>query len=84
MEEQGGGDFPLTPLEGTYVIGVSNAFFACIALFIITYFGRRPIFVIGQISMAVSLIFCGVAIQQGWNLTSFIMLCVFIACYQMS
>ena len=32
MEEQGGGSFPLTPLEGTYVIGACNAIPAILAI----------------------------------------------------
>ena len=45
--EEDGGEFPLTPLQGTYVVGFVNAISATLAVFIISLAGRRPILIIG-------------------------------------
>ena len=45
--EEEGGEFPLTPVQGTLVIGLSNATFSLIAIAIVANFGRRPIFIFG-------------------------------------
>ena len=46
MKEQGG-DFPITPITGGYLIGAANAFFAIIILFCIERVGRKTIMVAG-------------------------------------
>ena len=43
--------------------------------------GRRTLFYIGYLAMAVILFFCGLSILKQWNLTSFIMIIVFILAY---
>jgi len=60
--EETGGDFPLTPLQGTYVIGIANGLFACIAFAYIGKIGRKPIFIVGQFAMGVFLFLCGLSI----------------------
>ena len=80
MEKQGGG-FGITPLEGTYIIGAANAVFAIIALGVISCLGRRPIYIIGQLSMAVVLFICGLSVHNEWNLLSFPCINAFLACF---
>ena len=83
MQEQGGG-FPLSPLQGTYVIGGVNATAALIAIAMIGKIGRRPIFITGQFTMGVFLFFCGLSVLMQWNMSSFIFICLFIAAFQLS
>lgn len=42
-----GGDFPITPLQGTYIIGLANAVGSNIPVFYAGKIGRRPIFILG-------------------------------------
>ena len=84
MAEQGGGSFPLSPIQGTYVIGCCNAIPALIAILTIQMFGRRTIYITGQFFMALSLFLCGYSILMGWNLASFISLCLLVSWYQLS
>merc|ERR1712060_17320 len=83
MQEQGG-DFPLTPLQGTYVIGACNGITASMALLIITKFGRRPIFITGQFAMACFMFLTGLSVLNEWNMSSFIMINLFITGFQFS
>ena len=84
MEEQGGGSFPLTPTQGTYIIGLSNAIPAMAAILTIQVLGRRTIYITGQFFMSVFLVLCGVSALEGWNLMTFISLCLLITCYHLS
>ena len=64
MIEQAGEDsFPMTPLEGTYVIAATNGIAATLAIFVVQYFGRRPIFIVGAFAMTVFLFLCGLGLQ---------------------
>ena len=83
MEEEGG-SFPLTPLQGTYIIGFSNALFAILAILIVTNFGRRPIYIFGQLIMSIFLFVCGLSVFYSWHMTSFVMLNAFIGSFQLS
>ena len=80
MEEEGG-SFPLTPLQGTYIIGFSNALFAILAILIVTNFGRRPIYIFGQLIMSIFLFVCGLSVFYSWHMTSFVMLNAFIGSF---
>ena len=80
MEEQGGG-FGISPLQGTYIIGASNGVFALLALGVISCLGRRPIYILGQLSMATVLFICGLSVYNSWNLLSFICVNAFIMCF---
>ena len=77
----GGEKFPLTPIQGTYVIGFANAIGASIPVLYANRIGRRTLFNIGYLAMAVILFICGLSILKSWNLTSFIMIIVFILVY---
>ena len=86
MEEQSGegGSFPLTPLQGTYLIGAANAFGALLAVTYVGSVGRRPIFIAGQFFMGLWLFICGLSVMNSWNLTSYIMIILFILAFQLS
>ena len=49
---EGGDAFPLTPMQGTFIIGVANALGATFAVTYIRHVGRRPIFITGQLLMS--------------------------------
>lgn len=82
--EQQGGSFPLTPLEGTYVIGAANAISAILAIGVISFFGRRSILITGHFFMSIWLFVCGLSILYQWNMSAFIMVNLFIATYHLS
>ena len=83
MEKQGG-SIGITPLQGTYIIGVANAFFALVALSVISCFGRRSIYIVGHLSMAIVLFVCGLASYHSWNMLSFVSIIVFIGVFHLS
>ena len=66
------------------MIGLSNAVAALIAILTIQVFGRRTIYISGQFFMAVFLFLCGLCVLEGWNLPSFVFLCLFIVSFQLS
>ena len=78
------GNFPLTPLQGGYLIGVTNAVAALLVIFYIERVGRKTILVTGQLTMAILLFICGYAIMQKWDSVSFTMILLFIVAYQFS
>ena len=71
-------------MQGTYVIGATSAITAVLAIVVISYFGRRPIYIYGQFLMALFLFICGLSVLNQWNMTSFIMINFSIAAFQMS
>ena len=79
--EESGGDLPLTALQGTYVIGATNVISAILAISFISVVGRRPIFITGELAMCICLFLCGLAILNSWNMTSFIMINLFITAF---
>ena len=80
MEEQGG-SFPITPTQGTYLIGACNAIPSLLALITIQLFGRRTIYIYGQFFMGACLCSAGLCALYEWNLASFISLCCLVAGY---
>ena len=46
-ESEGGGDFPITPIQGTYIIGLANTIGANIPILYAGKVGRRPVFIFG-------------------------------------
>ena len=83
-QEDGGSDFPITPLQGTYIIGLANIIGSNIPVLYSGKVGRRPVFILGQLGMATSLFLVGLSVYQQWNMTSFIMIIVFIFSYQLA
>jgi hypothetical protein len=63
IKEQTNGEFPISPLAGTIVIGIACAVFAILGAFVVKMIGRRKILIIGSIGMAVCMTGTGVAIQ---------------------
>ena len=47
MEEEGDGSFPITPLTGTYIVGLSNAIPAIFMIAGINWLGRKTIYMAG-------------------------------------
>ena len=84
MEAEGTGHFPLTPTQGTYVIGVCSAVPACLATLTIQIFGRRTILITGYFFMALSLLVCGYSVYEGQDLVAFITLCFYISTFDIS
>ena len=62
MNEQTDGKFPISPLAGTYVLGIVNALFALVAIIPISYLGRKPILVTGFGLMSVALGLAGLSL----------------------
>ena len=84
MEEEGDGTFPITPLTGTYIIGLSNAIPAIMQIGMITWLGRKTYYLLGEFFMAVFMTLCGVCVLHGYNMASFVTLCLFVASFQLS
>ena len=82
MQEDGGADeFPLTPIQGTYLVGASNMVFALLVIFYIERVGRKPILIVGHFFMTVFLFLCGLGIKNSWNMTSFVMILLFVGSF---
>ena len=56
------GSFPITPLGGTYILGVTNALSATLAYFAIERFGRRTLLIFGQLSMGACMVLGGISV----------------------
>ena len=63
IKEQTNGEFPISPLAGTIIIGIACAVFAILGAFVVKMIGRRKILIIGSIGMAICMAGTGVAIQ---------------------
>ena len=59
LDEKTGGDFPISPLMGTYCIGFACAIFAFLAVIVMKYFGRRTIYIAGCFLMGLSHVVAG-------------------------
>lgn len=46
-ENNEGSEFPLTPIQGTYIIGLTNAIASAIPFLYVKKVGRKPVFVVG-------------------------------------
>jgi len=80
IEDQGG-EFPLTPRQGTYVISAVNLISATSAILFVSLVGRRTIFIAGQFFMGVFLFLCGLSVLYEWNLEAFIFINLFITSF---
>jgi len=72
----------LTPVQGGYLIGATNAVGAALVVIWIERIGRKPLLIAGHLFMSIFLFFCGLAIQNQWNMTSFIMILLFLLAFQ--
>ena len=71
-------------MEATYFMGVANAIASVMPLFYIGKVGRKPIFVIGHLAIAVAMLVCGFSIDNQWNTSSLIMIVLIIFAFHMS
>ena len=84
LKDQTDGKFPISPLAGSYMIGVASCVFALLGVLVIKYLGRKTIFAVGLLNMGICHVAAGVCIQYEWYLTGFIAIIVFIAFFNMS
>jgi len=83
MQEQGGGDdFPISPIQGGYMVGAANMIFALGSIIYVERIGRRPIMIAGQLLMFAFLLICGLGVQKNWAMTSFVTILLFIGAFQ--
>lgn len=62
MDKASNGTFPISPMTGTWILGVVNMTFSLIAFFVIGTFGRRTLLVGGSLAMGICLISSGLSI----------------------
>lgn len=84
MEKQSGGDFPITPLAGTYILGVGSVFGCFFGIILLAHMGRKSIFILGQLTMGFCHIMVATCLVNEWQLTSFVFIILFIFCFQIS
>ena len=77
-----GTEFPISPLAGSMIIGLTSSASTILAYYLISYFGRRTLLVSGQIGVALPLFAAGVCLIYEYAITSFILICSFIFVYQ--
>ena len=75
-----------TALGGFVSIGVVNAIFTLIAIWLIDSVGRRPLLFIGNTGAFIALLSCGLLLRSGHVEGKFLvsMLCLFMACFAFS
>lgn len=83
-EQSSGSDFPITPIQGTLIVGISNAAGGLFPLFYAGRIGLKTVLTLGHLAMAICLFMIGLSVQQQWDMTSFILIVVFIISYQLS
>ena len=79
IDDQTGGDFPISPLIGAYCVGVSTCIFAFMGALVVKLLGRKMIFVVGFFGMGFSHITAGIALIKSWYLVGFFSMISFIA-----
>ena len=84
IQEDSAGAFPVSPKNGSYVIGASNGISALCAILIMANFGRRPILIAGEATMAIFTFMTALGISQVWGMLSFIMLNAFLFSFHFS
>jgi hypothetical protein len=63
LDEQSGGEFPLSPVTGSFLVGLSMAVFGFFPIFYVKKIGRKTIFTMGHVGMCASLFCCGLFVQ---------------------
>ena len=71
-------------MQGGYLVGATNAIASLIVILYVERVGRKTILAAGQLAMTIALFFCGLAVLNQWNLTSFIMILLGIVSYHFS
>ena len=83
MSEQGSEDFPLTPIQGTWLIAISTMFSSSLPLLYNHKFGRKTLFMTGYLLMSFVLFMTGLSIYKEWNMAAFSFVICMIFCFQM-
>ena len=83
MSEQGSEDFPLTPIQGTWLIAISTMFASSLPLLYNHKFGRKTLFMTGYLLMSFVLFMTGLSIYKEWNMAAFSFVICMIFCFQM-
>lgn len=78
IQEQTNNEFPISPLVGSLIIGVSSTVFAILSAVVVTYLGMRTIFILGTLIMATSLTLVGLGLQYKWFITAYCFMVVFM------
>ena len=78
LDEKTGGDFPISPLMGTYFLGIACCIFAFLGVVVIKYFGRRTIYIVGCFAMGLSHVVAGFALLKNMYLIGFSCIILYI------
>ena len=84
IHKQTDNKFPISPLVGTIIIGISCAVFAILGAFVVKHIGRRKILIIGSIAMAFTMTSTGLGIKYEWFLTAYMCMIGFIIAFNIS
>lgn len=84
MKQQTDGEFPISPLTGTFILGIVNAVSGLLAIIPISYIGRKPVLVTGYGLMSIALGLAGLGLVIKRYETSFIAICVYLMLFQLS
>ena len=77
MKEKTEGDFPISPVLGSFIASMINLVGCVFALLPMSFLGRKTIFQMGYGIMSISLFVVGCAYYKEWYLTVFLAVCVF-------
>lgn len=64
IKEHGDHSFPFTPIQGTYIIGITQAVAAFAAMGYAEKLNRRTIFIYGYVLMVITQVLCGVCVMN--------------------
>ena len=84
LRDETNGQFPVSPRNGAFIIGITNLVFAILSVLTINKFGRRTILLYGQLFMTVANALIGVFKVTKLYIPCFIFMLVFIAIFQLS
>ena len=84
LDEQTGGDFPISPLMGTYCVGIACCIFAFLGVIVIKFFGRRTIYIVGCFGMGFSHVVAGIALLKNQYLIGFSCIILYIVFFQLT
>ena len=79
INDQTGGDFPISPLMGAYCVGIASCIFAFVGALVVKCMGRKMTFVVGFFGMGFSHILAGIALLKSWYLIGFLSMILYIA-----
>jgi len=81
MQEKSGGTFPISPLVGSYLVGLANGVAAILSMFTGGFFGRKTIFLTGHALMTFFQLAVGFCASSGYDMASFIGIILFIVSF---